>query len=158
MTKIHKCPQRPVTSLFLVRFPFDFITGMFPFLAVFYLCVLQRCPLSEESMSGLLVGATKRKKDPQKYQQHILVTCSKLNTHKLTCECCAHRNSITEQRLFAASCLLNHIQKKISSSVQERKVLNSPSFLLSVDDITLSDITGSICYMSNRYCDYLALT
>lgn len=62
------------------------------------------------------LGHTKRNNDSQKYQRHVLKTGPK-NTHKLTCESCTHRNSVTEHWVSAASCLLNHIQKKISSSV-----------------------------------------
>lgn len=54
-------------------------------------------------------------------------------THKLTCEFCICRNSITEQYFSAASCLLNHIQKTGSASVYEWKLLGSPSFLLKLN-------------------------
>lgn len=71
----------------------------------------------------------------KKWGLEIGGTCSRgggrKNTHKLTCECCTHRNSITEQRVCAASCLLNHThRKKCLPLWKSGKFLDSPTFLL----------------------------
>lgn len=61
---------------------------------------------------------------------------------EVTPEFCTHKMSVTEKWVSAASCLLDHIQKNISSTVQEWKVLNFPRFLL--DIFLLGDVKAEM--------------